>query len=71
MSTPIFFLCIATGHAVAHRDPSGKNLTVHEGKWAVCPAGSADGHRWQGTTGLDYEALFRKRVAEKPISARA
>ena len=44
---------------------------VHEGKWAVCPAGRTDDHRWQATTGLDYEELFRKRVDERPISARA
>ena len=71
MSTPIFFLCVATGHTTPHRDPSSNNLTVHKGKWAVCPAGRVDRHRWQATTGLDYEAVFRKRVDERPVSSRA
>ena len=71
MSTPIFFLCVAAGHTTPRRDPASNNLMVHKGKWAVCPAGREDGHRWQATTGLDYEEVFRKRVDERPVSSRA
>jgi len=71
MSTPVFFLCVAAGHTTPHREPASNNLTVHEGKWAVCPAGREAGHRWQATTGLDYEEVFRKRVDERPVSSRA
>jgi hypothetical protein len=71
MSASIMFLCVEAGHMTPHRDPSSKNLTVHKGKWAACPAGREAGHRWQATTGLDYEELFRKRVDERPVSSRA
>jgi len=64
MSTPIFFLCVAAGHTAVHRDPAKRNLTVHDGKWAVCPAGRDTGHRWQATPGLDYGDLFRIHVTE-------
>ena len=71
MSTPILFLCVATGHATPRRDPSSNNLTVYQGKWAVCPAGRDKGHRWQATGGLEYEEVFRKRIAEKHVGSRA
>ena len=71
MSTPIFFLCVAAGHTTPRRDPSTNNLTVHRGRWAVCPAGCESKHRWQATSGLEYEAMFRKHVVERSVSGRA
>ncbi|MDQ6857528.1 MAG: hypothetical protein M3Z65_00865 [Chloroflexota bacterium] len=64
MSAMILFLCVAPEHAKISRDLAGQNVTIHQGRWAACPAGARDGHTWAETTGLDCDDLFRRRVAE-------
>lgn len=58
MSRLIAFLCVATGHSKAKPDRSSQILTIHAGKWAVCPAGREDGHTWEETRGLNYDELI-------------
>ena len=59
------FLCVAAGHSKVRLERASTSLTIYKRKWAVCPAGLSDGHTWQETTGLNYDDLFEKHVAEK------
>lgn len=65
MTAMIAFVCVASDHCTVTRDRVDQNVTIHEGKWAVCPAGLRDGHVWEATSGLDYDPLFGRRVVEK------
>ena len=64
MSRMITFLCVAAGHSKAKPDRSSQILTIHAGKWAVCPAGRDDGHSWKETPGLNYDELFMNHALE-------
>lgn len=52
------FVCVARAHASRQRDAI---LTIHDGVWAFCPLGLAngDGHDWQVTDGLPLSDLIR------------
>jgi hypothetical protein len=65
----VMFLCVAPAHVKAKLDRSQQNLTVHEGTWAVCPAGLAEGHEWQATPGIRYDDLFAKWIAKHPTGS--
>ena len=65
----VMFLCVAPTHVSAKLDRSQQNLTVHEGTWAVCPAGLAEGHEWQSTPGIRYDDLFAKWIAKHPTGS--
>jgi hypothetical protein len=62
----VMFICVAPTHVNAKLERSKQTLTVHEQKWAVCPAGLADGHTWEPTPGIRYDDLFAKWVAKHP-----
>ena len=70
MSTNLL-VCVDAEHRKVKWTPETQTLTVHEGKWAVCPAGGPDGHTWSAVNSLDYDDLFRKRVVEKRTAAPA
>lgn len=51
------FVCGNPAHASGHSDAA---LTIHEGAWAFCPAGTdATGHQWQPSDGLPIADLMR------------
>ena len=51
------FVCTAKAHASAHSDAA---LTIHDGVWAFCPAGSdAKGHEWAPSEGLPIADAMR------------
>jgi hypothetical protein len=68
MGDLVMFVCIAPSHVTVKLERSKQNLTIHDGKWAVCPAGLADGHLWKETPGLRYDDLFVKWAAEHPTT---
>lgn len=44
------YICRAQAHLAASRNASvavGSPVTIHEGAWAYCPAGSRIEHEWQ------------------------
>ena len=53
--------------STVNRDRTSQNLTIHLGKWAVCPAGLQDGRIWVETVGVDYGDLFRRHIAERSV----
>ena len=66
MSQIVAFVCVAKDHATLKPDRSSEHLTVHEGKWAVCPSGRPSGHVWEAQKdGVSYDGLFRRHVAER------
>jgi len=62
----VMFLCVAPSHVSAKLERSKQNLTIHEGRWAVCPAGLAEGHAWKSTEGVRYDDLIAKWVTSHP-----
>ena len=58
MSRMITFVCDAPGHSKAKPERGSQILTIHEGRWAVCPAGRDDGHIWTETPGINYDEMF-------------
>jgi len=70
MTTRNLLVCIDTEHAKVKWDPATQIVTVHEGTWAVCPAGLPDGHTCAQRDGRDHDDLFRKRVVERRAAAR-
>jgi len=66
MGDVVMFLCVAPSHVSAKLERNKQNLTINEGKWAVCPAGLVDGHLWKATPGVRYDDLFAKWVARNP-----
>lgn len=51
------FVCTSKAHAKAHRDAA---LTIHDGAWAFCPAGSeAKAHEWAPSEGLPIADAMR------------
>ena len=65
MARVIAFLCSAPSHKEVKLTRETHNLTIHEGKWAVCPSASPDGHEWEElVNGLNYDDLFERRVLE-------
>lgn len=63
----ITFVCSAPDHGrtTPERD---SHLTIHESKWAVCPAGFKDGHTWLETEGVRYEQMFVTRALRERAS---
>lgn len=51
MTPQIYFRCRAMAHQLSAKSgataaqPSSP-ITWHEGRWAYCPSGAADGHDW-------------------------
>lgn len=58
MSKMITFVCGASGHGKTTAERGSQVVTIHEGKWAVCPGGRDDGHIWNETQGISYEEMF-------------
>jgi len=50
MTPLIYFRCRNSDHQLAAAAPNdaqpGSPITWHEGRWAYCPRGLADGHDW-------------------------
>jgi hypothetical protein len=61
----IDFYCAEPAHLAAD---FGEQLTMHYERWAYCPAGESEGHRWQATGGMDL-ATLRRRLAEQQHSS--
>ena len=72
------FVCRAKVHVDASRNPTevvGSPVTIHEGAWAYCPAGTQAGHEWEAIepvtlTGLKLVEVVRPREAA-PEDARS
>jgi hypothetical protein len=68
---PFHFLCVAADHVAPASDIKGRGyfspVTVHQGKWAYCPAGFAAKHDWRAIAPTSREELKRRttREAEK------
>jgi len=51
------FVCAAKAHAGGRSDAA---LTIHDGAWAFCPAGSdAKDHQWEPSDGLPIAEAMR------------
>lgn len=62
------FVCGSSAHASGRSDAA---LTIHEGAWAFCPAGSdARDHQWQPSDGLPIADLkrFTPRAQASPAA---
>jgi hypothetical protein len=49
-SNLVRFICRAKAHVDASRNATvavGSPVTIHEGAWAYCPAGSRSDHTWE------------------------
>ncbi|HLZ47516.1 MAG TPA: hypothetical protein VKR80_02570, partial [Candidatus Limnocylindria bacterium] len=66
------FVCTAKAHAGARSDAA---LTIHDGAWAFCAAGSdAKGHQWEPSDGLPITEAMRftpRDAASRPPGASA
>ena len=67
MNERIDFYCAEPAHLAAD---SGEQLTMNEDRWAYCPSGAGDGHRWQATGGMSL-ATLRRRLAERREASRS
>jgi hypothetical protein len=57
----IDFVCTRVEHRSSEPNDG---LTMHEDRWAYCPAGSDHRHDWQSTGGLSLDDA--KRFAQRP-----
>ncbi|HYK98426.1 MAG TPA: hypothetical protein VEU77_08550 [Candidatus Acidoferrales bacterium] len=67
MNERIDFYCAEPEHLAAD---SGEQLTMHKDRWAYCPSGAGEGHRWQATGGMNLTTL-RQRLAERREASRS
>lgn len=58
MAGPIRFVCVEPQHQHAPEQFSN-SLTIHENRWAFCPAGTTKDHVWQATEPTTVDALRR------------
>jgi hypothetical protein len=62
-STLIHFRCRATEHQqprlIYDPDHPGSPITFHDGQWAYCLDGAADGHVWESIAPAPLTALRR------------
>lgn len=65
VSERIDFYCAEPAHQVAETE---ERLTMYDDRWAYCPGGVDEGHRWQSTGGMSLSTL-RRRLAEVQHSA--
>jgi hypothetical protein len=65
-TTLIHFRCRAADHQQAHLiyDPAhpGSPITFHDGQWAYCVDGAADGHLWENIAPVPLSALRRNTM---------
>jgi len=53
----IKFVCVAKAHAAGRSDSA---LTIHEGAWALCPAGAdKPAHEWKPSDGIPLTDAMR------------
>ena len=56
MNDRVDFVCARADHQVSELDDV---LTMHEDRWAYCPAGAGDRHEWRLTGGMSLEEAKR------------
>jgi hypothetical protein len=61
----IAYLCVALEHQTPPKERPGSPLTMHEERWAYCPAGAASEHLWRKIKPMNLAALRRWRHDEK------
>lgn len=64
MNDRVDFVCARLDHQVSNLDDA---LTMHQDRWAYCPAGAFGQHDWRPTGGMSLEDL-KKFVARSRAS---
>ncbi len=56
----IHWICVRGSHRTGPPADPSTPFTVHEdGRWAYCPSGASEDHRWYATGGVTRAALDR------------
>jgi hypothetical protein len=66
----IEFVCTADHVERVRRGDEGKTITLIEGRWAYCPHGGLDAHKWrriEATSLYELEMFARRRASADVI----